>query len=796
MNNYFQSIDRIATNLGNTVIQYRYLVILLSIIVTIAVGTGSTKLGFSTDYRDFFSDANPELAAFEALQEVYSKNDNITIMVTPIEQGRDLFSNDVLRAVDFITQESWQIPYTQRVDSITNFQYTYADGDELIVEDLVEFSGNTPTRSSNEIREIVLAEPLLYKQLVDESVSATVINVTSNLPNLSPFEVPEAVAYARTIRDTVRKEFPNVDVRLSGVSMLNNAFSEAGFNDMTSLVPLMFMIILALTLLITRSLTGTFATLLVIMFSSVVAIGFGGFIGVKLTPISAQAPTIILTLAIADSIHILMTLRSLMRKGWDKNKAIIESLRLNLLPVGITSLTTIVGFLALNFSDSPPFWHLGNMTAIGILAAFIFSVTLLPATLAVLPIRIKAHTSNNSTAADQGTDVSDARFAQAFAKWVIVNAKWLGPVSLAVSIGLIMFIPRIELNDQWTAYFSDAIEFRSDTDRVVEKFGIYPIEFSLPSKGAGQISGPEYQTALDKFARYLEEPTIVAHVYSASDILKRLNKNLNNDDPQFYAIPESKELGAQYLLLYEMSLPYGLDLNDRINIDKSATRVTALLSDTSTAQTKAFLAETKAWIRANLPAYMHNVQPTSAQVMFTYIAERNVHNMVIGTTIAVLAISLILAFALLNWKLGLLSLVPNALPILTTFGVWALIVGEVGFSVAAVASISLGIIVDDTVHFLSKYNRARNEKTYAPKAAIIDAFEQVALPIVVNTIILATGFLVLTFSMFKVNVDMGMLTAISIVFALILDFILLPALLLFFDKDKLVAGTTTAQVSA
>ena len=177
-------------------------------------------------------------------------------------------------------------------------------------------------------------------------------------------------------------------------------------------------------------------------------------------------------------------------------------------------------------------------------------------------------------------------------------------------------------------------------------------------------------------------------------------------------------------------------------------------------------------------------EPTSAAVMFTYISERNLRNMVAGTIAAVIAIGFIMIFALRSVRLGLLSLVPNGLPILMTFGAWALLVGDVGFSVATVASISLGIIVDDTVHFLSKYVRARDERGLSVEGSIRYAFHNVGKAIVVNTIILAAGFLVLTTSAFKMNVDLGLMTLLAILFALVLDFLFLPALLLLAARDR------------
>ncbi len=344
-------------------------------------------------------------------------------------------------------------------------------------------------------------------------------------------------------------------------------------------------------------------------------------------------------------------------------------------------------------------------------------------------------------------------------------------------IALVAFIPTLTFNDQWVEYFDDRIEFRVDSDQAMDHFGLYPIEYSIPANGPGGISEPEYLENLEAFTEFLREQEHVTHVYSISDIMKRLNRNMHADDDAYYRVPDDRDLSAQYLLLYELSLPYGLDLNDRINVDKSATRVTATIAETSSTDMRAMFANVDAWMQDNLPAYMH-AKPTSAAVMFTYISERNMENMVVGTILAIAAIAVIMMFALRSVRLGTLSLVPNGLPILTTFGTWALLVGEVGFSVATVASISLGIIVDDTVHWLSKYVRARDERNLSVEDSIRYAFHNVGMAIVVNTVILAAGFFVMTTSAFKMNVDLGLMTILSIAGALILDFLFLPALLL------------------
>jgi predicted RND superfamily exporter protein len=765
MGTYFKAIDRIAAALTSRVIRHRGLVLVGAVLVAVLIGSGATRLEFSTNYRVFFSEANPELQAFEELQNTYTKNDNFFFVVEPRDGAA--FDRETMAAVEELTEAAWQIPYTIRVDSVSNFQHTYANEDDLIVEDLVQGAVDRDDSFLESRREVALSEPLLRNQILTADGDVTAINVVLQYPEKGFMEVPEAVKVARDLKADIEASYPQLTIHLTGVSMLNNAFAETGMSDGATLMPLMFGVIFILTWLIIRSLAATFSTLLVIGFSTIVAMGTAGFFGVKLTPIAMSAPIVILTLAVADSIHILMSLKGLMREGMSKTEALIEAVRINFLPVAITSLTTIVGFLSLNFSDSPPYWHLGNITAVGIFAAWIFSVTVLPAALSLLPYRVREK---------QGTEWS-TRLMDRFAEFVIRRYR-----TLLVGVGLpalvlIAFIPTLSFNDQWVEYFDDRIEFRVDSDEAMNHFGMYPIEYSIPAEGPGGISEPEYLENLEAFTAFLREQEHVTHVYSISDIMKRLNRNMHADDDSFYRIPGDRNLSAQYLLLYELSLPYGLDMNDRINVDKSATRVTVTIEQATSTETKHFFADVDAWMADNLPSYMH-AKPTSAAVMFTYISERNMQNMVIGTILAIAAIAFIMMFALRSARLGTLSLVPNGLPILTTFGAWALLVGEVGFSVATVASISLGIIVDDTVHWLSKYVRARDERNLSVEDSIRYAFHNVGMAIVVNTIILAAGFLVMTTSAFKMNVDLGLMTILSIFGALILDFLFLPALLL------------------
>ena len=757
-----------AKSYAEWLIRWRYLILIATVVLVVAAAGGLRFITFKTDYRVFFSADNPQLKAFEELQDTYTKTDNVMFVLAP--KDGQVFSRETLASVADLTEASWQIPYSLRVDSITNYQHTSAEGDDLIVADLAADPQQLDTDGFQAIRDIALNEPLLVNRLISENGQVTAVNVTIQLPDEGTGkEVPEITAFARDLVKKLETGNPNMDVYLTGMVIMNNSFPEVSIHDQQTLIPIMLGVVLLTLVLLLHSFTAMLATFIVIIFSIITAMGLAGWMGIALTPPSASSPTIILTLAVADCVHVLVTLLHGMRHGLEKNAAVIDSLRVNIQPVFLTSLTTIIGFLSMNFSDAPPFRDLGNIVAMGVAAAFVFSVTFLPALVSILPVRVKPGIERNT------------RFVDLFADFVISYRNYLFWGMGVLVLTLVSFLPRNELNDEFIKYFDETVSFRTDTEFATENItGIYTIEYSLSEGNSGGINEPAFLQDVERFAQWFRQQPHVLHVNSLTDIMKRLNKNMHGDDPEYYRLPGERNLAAQYLLLYEMSLPYGLDLNNQIDISKSATRLTVSLETVSSNELLSIEAQAQQWLHDNAPYMKSN--GASPSVMFAYIGQRNIRSMLTGTSVALVLISLVLIFALRSLKIGLISLVPNIAPAAMGFGLWGLLYGQVGLGLSIVAGLTLGIVVDDTVHFLSKYLRARREQGLSSEDAVRYAFHTVGIALLVTTLVLVAGFMVLTQSAFKLNSDMGLLTAITIALALAADFFFLPPLLMKLDK--------------
>ena len=602
----------------------------------------------------------------------------------------------------------------------------------------------------------------------DGRVGGLAINFA--LPENPDAAVVEITDYLAAILDKARASNPDMSYYLTGDVVMNRTFADATKDDLETLTPLVVLIIAVTTAVLLRSVFGALAILLVLVFVISTTMGFAGWVNTVFNPANSGVPIIVMTIAVAHSVHITSTTLIGMSHGLDKNAAVAESLRINAWPVFLTTVTTMVGFLSLNASDSPPFHVLGNLVAFGVLCAFVYSMTLLPALLSILPLRARP---------DRGEQPG---FFDRFGAFVIARRTVLLWSVTLLALALVMGIPRIELTDNWTKLLDETYEFRRDTDFVIEHLtGMETLEYSLDAGHEGGITDPGYLRKLDAFAKWYRGQPEVTHVQAFPDIIKRLNKNMHGDDPVFHRLPDDPDLAAQYLLLYELSLPFSGDLNGRIDIAKSATRMTvALRSLTSQAQ-RELDARAQTWLRANAPDLA--TEASGISIVFAHLSQRNIVSMLRGTVLAMALISLILVVVFKSVRLGLVSLVPNFIPAAMSFGLWGYLVGHVGLSASVVTAMAFGIIVDDTIHFLSKYLKARRENLPAPEAVRF-AFRTVGHALWSTTAILSLGFLVFASSGFEVSWALGLLVTITIVFALLADFLLLPPLLMAIDRRK------------
>lgn len=754
--------------LGKIPTQYSLLVLLATIFLIIVATIGGKNLYFRGDYDIFFDGTNKQLLAFDEIQTTFAKTDNLAIVIAP-EDG-DIFTPQTLSLIQKITVDAWQVPYSSRVDSIANYQHTEAFEDDLLVEDLLYSEYELTPERISKVKSIALSEPVLKSALVSEKGDVTVVNITVQLPEMDKTaEVEEVVSSINAMIDRYQRAYPDVTFHKAGIIAMNHAFMTAAQDDSSTLVPTMLVVILVFLTIMLRSILSVIATLIVIIGSVMATMGISGWAGMFLSTATVNVPTLIMTLAVADCVHVIATMRQSMKNGFTKAQSIERSIALNFVPILITSVTTAIGFLMMNMSDSPVLRDFGNLSALGVMVACFLSVTLLPALLKLLPIHVKMETSQDQK------HVMDR-----LGDFVVSQRRALLPLSVAVIVVCASLIPLNKVNDESVEYFGQRNEFRQAADFMEERIsGMTNISIAIKTNESQGIAAPDFLNTIGEFSSWLRDQPETDHVATLADVYKRLNKNMHGDDEAYYLLPQERELAAQYLLLYEMSLPYGLDLNNQINVDKSSIKMVLTVANLGSVELVDLENRIYQWFAEHAPQYQ--VVASSPSLMFAHIGETNMASMLSTLPITLVLISALLIFALRSVRLGLISLMPNIAPAVIGFGLWALISGEINLGLSVVVTLTLGIVVDDAVHFLSKYQRARREGQTAEQA-VRYAFHTVGRALWITTVVLVAGFSVLAMSSFRLNADMGQLSAIVIFIALVVDFLFLPTLLMLFDK--------------
>ena len=774
--------ERAGRGIGEAVVARPWTTLLVGLVAFVVVSFGLTTARFSTDYRIFFSKDDPGLAAFEHLESTFTKTDNVLFVIKAADD-RDgaIFQADPLSAVQELTNIGWTLPYATRVDSLTNFQHPDAkEGDEIVVGALVPGDARTLDADAlARVRAAAASEPLLAGSLLARDGRTAAVNVTLRLPGKEPREVTESADAARKAVLAVRRAHPRLDIRASGMAFMNDAFMQASIRDMAVMMPLMVLVMLVGMAFVMRSKLATLAVAAVIGVSAAMSMAVAGWLHYPLTPPAVAAPMIVLTVAVADGVHIVLAAMEAMREGHTRAQAIVLSLEKNLEAITYTWLTTIVGFVCLNYSDAPPVTHLANMTSFGVTAAFVYSFTVLPALLVVLPVVAhRAPTPSGATGEAEERVTLMARVAA----FVVRRRIPLLAATVVVTVIGGWQASRLETNDQFVRYFDQSIPFRRDVDFTMKNLsGIYRLEYQIASDGPSGVAEPAYLRTLDDFGGWLRAQPEVEHVYGIADVVKRVNQVMGDGSVASYRIPDSRAAVSEALLVYEMGLPQGLDLTDRVNVDKSAARLTVTVKDVSSQQMNAFTARSERWLRDHAPKAMW-AEATGPVVIFSQLGDRNAKSMVQGDFVSLALISLCMIIVLRSLRLGLLSVLPNVIPIVVGYGLWRVFVGQMNIVASVAGSISLGIIVDDTIHFLTRY-KAMKQKGLDAETAMTKTLTHVGPAMLGTSVILVLGFGVLTLSSFQMTSYLGWLSVIIVAVAPLTDLVLAPALVLLFVRE-------------
>ncbi len=746
-------------------ISHRLKILIPTLLLILFATIGAKFLEQPSGYRGFVENGQPNYKEILNLEEKYGMIDTLSYVIKP--NSGDVFQKDVLQLIYELTEVSWKTPYSSRVSSLTNHQYTTVDGDDINIDDFISDVENLTDNDLNNLRELALAENTIVNFILSKSARVAFVNISLDMPDGMGFDDP--INFAEEQKKIFNEEYPEVFVTVAGSSRYSHNFQTTARSDATTMYPGFLILIIILSYVLLRSVSASLISLIIIFLSILPSMGMAGWLGFEAQPPLIIAPILILTIALAHAVHILSIALTNLNEGKSKKEAITESLKINMTPVFLTSLTTAVGVAGVNFGKIPAFSEMANTVVIGSAISFALSVIILPILFIIMPI--KSH-GRASIVLDGLKILGDIIYKFKF--------YFISMIALA-SILLINLIPNLYFDDDFDSYFDRVDEWVEVKNIVNDEFGSsFFIFANLSSNEQDGITNPDYLKKLEKFGEWLESQEEVVTVSSVADVIKTLNKNMNGGSEEFYTIPDDKALNAQYLLLYELSVPYGMDLKNQITSDKSESRMLIRINMATSKESIAFNERTDKYIADNFEGYSSD-GIVGIPIMMPYVYKDNTNGLARGLIFSFVFIVLVIGVTLRSFKFGLISIIPNVVPFILSYGILALFTNIVTFSHTISILISLGLVVDATIHFLTKFKKA-NALNLSMYDSIQYCFKYVGFPIIVASVCLFSGFLFLLQSSFQTNYILGGMCALIILIALIIDLLLLPALLLLFGK--------------
>jgi predicted RND superfamily exporter protein len=559
---------------------------------------------------------------------------------------------------------------------------------------------------------------------------------------------------------------------------VTDAYREVNNRDIAKLLPFMLLMVLAFLWWNFKSIEAVLIPFVVLVLSVLASFGLMGFLELKFNNLSSCIPGILLAISIADTVHILSNFYKNFQTHLDFNLALRESLVKNFAPTLFTSLSTAIGFATLLSSSIIPIRDLGVIAGFGTMVAWLLTIFMLPGLFSFIPASWILKTKVRKTSfLNINYDQS-----KAFVDWIFRSRFWIVSIVFILSITAIYLSSKNIVNSDPLEYFDKKVPVRKTYDFIREQLkSVGGPEIVIHAGVPDGVKNPEFLRKVEQFEEWiLLNVNTAKSVHSLVHVIKDLNQKFNQNKSDYYLIPSSQELVAQYLFLYTMNLPEGLDINNRVTSDFETMRLSVMWNipdahrsviEIDKINAKAKEMGLNAYVSGQMPLY-HRL---NAYVVQTFVS---------SMSLAIVLVAVFMIWILRSFKMGMFSMIPNVIPL--TFGGAIMYLNKTDIDLGAAInySVCLGVVVDDTIHFLFDYNR-RRKSGFSIHESITQVFVQTGPALVLTTIILTVGFGLFYFSEFVPNINFGLYCAIIFIFALVMDIIFLPALLLLNHRKSL-----------
>lgn len=753
--------------------QRRVLLLCLSSMLCLLLAPGILRLDFDSSLGALLSQSDPYLDEFERVEEAFPPQLEVNFGFVA-DAGETVFTPEILDAIAALEARFRSIPQAQRFSSITDY-FSPDRQERLFTRELSSYSPEELTS----IAALALGDRILTGSYLSPDGRFARATIAINENDLSaPLRIEIAEASMALVAD-LRSDYPNVNIVINSDVLLEQDGRQAMFDDLSILLPIVIVVCIMTICLCFRSLFLGGAILVHIAFTVVSTLGTLGYLQQAFNSISVMAPLVVVIIAVANSVHIISLLQQDLARGRSKHDAMRFSLSRNLQPITLAALTTAIGFSSLNMSSSPSIQDFGRIVALGIVYAYFFTLTVLPAVLTTLTRVTDTGSANNALISKQGflrqLLQRITRFAERRDKQVFISFSVLSVIGFAL-------LPLNETDFNRLAFIDDDTEMARYYDAVAQYMDRGPtLSYAIDT---GVVDGgiePDFLQQLEIYQEWLADLQGVESAASVVDMVKTISEVANENDPAAYTIPPDIDSVAYYLNSYEVVQSEEFPLSGFVSNDFS---IVTLIINARTLSNQDLL-DLDAQITQGFANHFSTAELLhgSGLLLFARMDQLVTFELMQGYTVSLLLITLCLIVGLRSWFFGILSIIPNLLPAVIVFGGWGLLVGQIDPFVMMLFSISIGLVVDDTVHILSHYLENRQLGS-DQNQSILQAVSTAGPALTITTMVLALGTTILIAANTLYFQQSAKLLVPIVVLALVLDLLYLPTILRRCDKRQ------------
>lgn len=743
------------------------------------------SIPFDNTTERYFVTDDPALVKFEYLIDLFGDHEYLIVGIEHLPANGDVFNVETLEAIDHITEFFESHRFVTQVRSLTNYQFTKADGDDLSTAYLIENPAilSEAPELLDDIRNITRGESLALGTLVSEDLRhARITARVEYRDDTASHKVALAQEFYQFIAEQNLEDGP-YRLHYSGFPLLSERFETLVQEDLQLLIPAMGTLLLVMLYLSFRSLVASVLPGLVIAVGVLGVNEIQSYLHIPHSTVDqALLPTLII-IGVGITVHVLVEFYHALQTNPDSQAAARQAVLRLWKPAFFTAITTSAGFLALSVIRILPIRDFALLGAIGPAILFLLAMTLLPVLLS-----FTAPTPGRTVGALSEGLVT--RIIKAIPDFTQKHRNRILLCGGACLLFVIYTVPRIQVDTNYVTQFKQDSMVRQDILYLDRTFrGVLTLDIILDSGTPEGIKNPEFLRQVEEFQAWLETRDSTGPVNSLVDYLKEINQALNGDNPTFYRLPDSREMAAQFLLLYDSS-GANEDLSDMKDFDNRYLRLIVPIVNMAASDARSELQTIESHANDNYPA----LEPllTGGMDLRTAQDVYAAEGMSRSFLTALLVISIFFFILFRSFKYGMLSIIPSVLPILLTGGIAGLLGIYLDLNTMLVGAMTLGIAVDDSIHVMNRYLTMK--KTGAStRQSIEHAMNESGRAVLFSSAVLIVGFSVFCLASFTTIVYVGLFGSIIMFLALIGDLILLPAILYWLDGDA--PANETRQVS-